>query len=63
MAGLQSGDGRMMIDSDVWVQYINVTDTHTDRQTRRRSRCRSNALRRAAKNLPAAQTAVVLYYK
>jgi len=31
MAGLQSGEGRMMIDSVVLAQYINVTDTHTDR--------------------------------
>jgi len=30
MAGLQSGEGRMMIDSVVWAQYINVTDKHTD---------------------------------
>jgi len=30
MAGLQSGEGRMMIDSVVWAQYINVTDTQTD---------------------------------
>jgi len=30
MAGLQSGEGRMMIDSVVWSQYNNVTDTHTD---------------------------------
>jgi len=29
MAELQSCEGRMMIDSVVWVQYINVTDTHT----------------------------------
>jgi len=29
MAGLQSGEGRMMIDSVVWAQYINVTDTQT----------------------------------
>jgi len=28
MAGLQSSEGRMMIDSVVWAQYINVTDTH-----------------------------------
>jgi len=28
MAGLQSGEGRMMIDSVVWAQYINVTDSH-----------------------------------
>jgi len=27
MAG---GESRMMIDSVVWAQYINVTDTHTD---------------------------------
>jgi len=33
MAGLQSGEGRMMIDSVVWAQHINVTDRHTDRQT------------------------------
>jgi len=31
MTGLQSGEGRMMIDSVVWAQYINVTD----RQPRR----------------------------
>jgi len=29
MAGLQSGEGRIMIDSVVWAQYINVTDTQT----------------------------------
>jgi len=29
MAGLQSNEGRMMIDSVVWAQYINVTDTQT----------------------------------
>jgi len=29
MAGLQSGEGRMMIDSVVWAQYINVTNTQT----------------------------------
>jgi len=29
MAGLQSGEGRMTIDSDVCAQYINVTDTKT----------------------------------
>jgi len=27
MAGLHSREGRMMIDSVVWAQYINVTDT------------------------------------
>jgi len=44
MAGLQSGEGRMMIDSVVWAQYINVTDTPTDRQTRRHSKCCANVL-------------------
>jgi len=29
MTWLQSGKGRMMIDSVVWAQYINVTDTQT----------------------------------
>jgi len=29
MAGLQSGEGLMLIDSVVWAQYINVTDTQT----------------------------------
>jgi len=29
MAGLQSREGRTMIDSVVWAQYINVTDTQT----------------------------------
>jgi len=29
MAGLQSGEGRMMIEPVVWAQYINVTDTQT----------------------------------
>jgi len=38
MAGLQSGEGRMMIDSVVWAQYINVTDTQIPRQPRRRSK-------------------------
>jgi len=37
MAGLQSGEGRMMFDSVVWAQYVNVTDRQTDRQTRRDS--------------------------
>jgi len=36
-----------MIDSVVWAQYINVTD----RQPRRYSKCRANALRRAAKTM------------
>jgi len=29
MAGLQSGEDRMMIDSVVWAKYVSVTDTHT----------------------------------
>jgi len=33
MAGLQSGVGRTMIESVVWAQHINVTDTHTDTHT------------------------------
>jgi len=32
MAGLQSGEGRMIIDSVAWAQYINVTDTQTHRK-------------------------------
>jgi len=31
VAGLQSDEGRMVIDSAVWAQYTNVTDTQTDR--------------------------------
>jgi len=50
MAGLQSGEGRMIIDSVVWAQYINVTDTHTDTHPRRHSNSRPNALQQAAKN-------------
>jgi len=42
MAGLQSGEGRMMIDSVVWAQYINMTHTHT--QPRHDSNSRPNAL-------------------
>jgi len=30
MAGLQSVEGRVTIDSVVWAQYINVTNRHTD---------------------------------
>jgi len=30
MAGLQSGEGRIIIDSVVRAQYINVTDTQAD---------------------------------
>jgi len=30
MAGLQSDEGRMLIGSLVWAQYINVKDTQTD---------------------------------
>jgi len=36
MAGLQSGGGRMMIDSVVWAQY-NQRDRHTVTQPRHRS--------------------------
>jgi len=38
MAGLQSVEGRMIINSVVWAQYINVTDTQT---ASRHSKCRS----------------------
>jgi len=41
MAGLQSGEGRIMIDSVVGTQYINVTDTET---------ALYRSMRRAAKN-------------
>jgi len=40
LAGLQYDEGRMMIDSVVWAQYINVTDTQTDTQPRRHSKSR-----------------------
>jgi len=49
MAGLQSGEGRMMIDSVVWAQYINVTDRHTDSHVaianaaRRCAQCHKNS--------------------
>jgi len=33
MAGLQFGEGRMMIDSVVWTQSVHQRDRHTDRQT------------------------------
>jgi len=60
MAGLQSGESRMMIDSVVWAQNVNVTHTHTHRQPRRHSKCRANALRRAAKNLDTKTSSTVL---
>jgi len=41
MTGLQSGEGRMVIDSVIWAQYINVTDTP---QPRHDSNSRPNAL-------------------
>jgi len=49
MAGLQSGDDGMMIDSVVWAQYVDVTDIAT--QSRRHSNRRANALRQAAKTV------------
>jgi len=56
MAELQSREGRMMIDSVVWAQYINVTNTQKTtqphRQALRHSNDSSNALRRAAKITP-----------
>jgi len=35
MAGLQSREGHMTIDSVVWAQYITVTDTRIATQQRR----------------------------
>jgi len=49
MAGLQSREGRTMIDSVVWAQYINVLDTQMHRQPHRHSKLGANALRQAAK--------------
>jgi len=49
LIGRQAGEGRMIIDSVVWKQYINVTDTQTATQPRRHSNSPPNALRRAAK--------------
>jgi len=46
MAKLQCGEGRMTIDLVVWTQYINVTDTQTNRHTDSQV---AIALRRAAK--------------
>jgi len=48
MARLQCGEGRMIIDSVAWAQYINVTDG----QPRRHSKCRASVLRLAAKISP-----------
>jgi len=44
MPRLQSGEGRLMIDSVVWPQYINATNTHTQPR-------RHNTVRRAAKTV------------
>jgi len=43
--GYKLAEGRMMIDSVVWAQYISVTDT----QRRRHSKCRANEGRLAVK--------------
>jgi len=53
MAGLQSGEGHTMIDSVVWAQYVNVTDTQNPRH---RSKCCVNALCRAAKTMELIKT-------
>jgi len=45
MAELQSGEGRTMIDSVVWAQYVNVTNTQTATQPRRDSNSRPNEVR------------------
>jgi len=63
MAGLQYGEGRMMIDSLVWAQYINVRE---HRQPRRHSKFLANARRRAAKmeavSIPAISMATASTY-
>jgi len=46
MAGLQTGEGCMTIDSVVWAQYTNVTD----RQPRRHSNSCPNAPHQAAQS-------------
>jgi len=51
MAGLQSGEGRMMIDSVVWAQYSNVTDRHTDSHV-----ATANAVRWAARIVRSSST-------
>jgi len=51
VAGLQSGEGSMLIDSVVWAQFVNVTDTQPHKQPRRHNKFRTNALRREAKNV------------
>jgi len=56
MAGLQSGGSRLIIDSVVWAQHINETDTHTDRQPHRHNKCCTNALHRAAKIITSRQS-------
>jgi len=50
MVELQSSGSRVMVDSVVWAQYINVTDTQTHRQPRRHSNKRPNSLRSGGKN-------------
>jgi len=47
VAKLRSGKGHMIIDSVVWAQYINVTDTQTATSPQQLPRQRSK--RRAAK--------------
>jgi len=54
MAGLQSHEGHMMIDSVVWAQYINVTDTQTATQPPRDINSRPNTLCLGGKNITAA---------
>jgi len=41
MVGLQSDEGRTMIDSVVWARYINVTDTQTATSPQQMSRQRT----------------------
>jgi len=44
MAGLQYGEGRTMMDSVVWAQHINVTDSQTTTQPCRDGNICLNAL-------------------
>jgi len=59
-AGLQSGEGCMMIHSVIWAEYINMTDTRTATQPRRDSNCCPNALRTGGKNGPRRMNSTVL---
>jgi len=44
MAGLQSDEGRMMIDSIVWAQYVSVTATSPQQMPRERTKIQQNSI-------------------